>query len=82
MEVEVRYSTSPSSPALQWLTKEQTRGGRFPYVYSQCQAINARSLLPCQDSPQVKAPYSARLTGPAELTLLMSAIRDGEDIIR
>ena len=58
------------------------RGGRFPYVYSQCQAINARSLLPCQDSPQVKAPYSARLTGPAELTLLMSAIRDGEDVVR
>ena len=37
-EVEISYSTSPSSSALQWLTADQTSGGKKPYVYSQCQA--------------------------------------------
>ena len=32
-----------------------------------------------QDTPSVKASYSATITAPAELTVLMSAIREGED---
>ena len=38
VKVEITYSTSPSSSALQWLTADQTSGGKRPYVYSQCQA--------------------------------------------
>ena len=38
VKVEISYSTSPSSSALQWLTPDQTSGGKRPYVYSQCQA--------------------------------------------
>jgi len=70
-----KYSTSPSCSALQWLTPEQTAGGTHPYVFSQCQAIHARSMLPCQDSPAVKATYSASITAPEGITVLMSAIR-------
>ena len=44
----MKYSTSPECSALQWLSKEQTAGGTQPYVFSQCQAIHARSMLPCQ----------------------------------
>ena len=36
-------------------------------------------MLPSQDSPYVKAPYTATITAPSELTVLMSAIRDGDD---
>lgn len=39
------------------------------------QAIAARSLLPCQDTPAVKFTYTATVTHPKELTALLSAIR-------
>lgn len=73
----VDYETQPSCSALQWLTSEQTCSKKHPYLFSQCQAIQARSLLPCQDSPGVKMPYTAKITAPAGLTVLMSAIRKG-----
>eukprot|EP00092_Neocalanus_flemingeri_P025554 GFUD01027705.1.p1 GENE.GFUD01027705.1~~GFUD01027705.1.p1 ORF type:complete len:610 (+),score=157.60 GFUD01027705.1:266-2095(+) len=79
VKVKLSYTTSPQSSALQWLNPAQTAGKKHPYVFSQCEAIHARSMLPCQDTPSVKATYSATITAPADLTVLMSAIRDGED---
>ena len=55
------YKTSPSASAIQWLAPELTNGGKYPYLFTQCQAIHARSLLPCQDSPGVKTPYTAKV---------------------
>ena len=47
----------------------------FAHVpFGQCQAIHARSLLPCQDTPGAKFTYTAELRVPAELTALMSAL--------
>ena len=71
--VRVKYSTSPKSSALQWLTPEQTSSGKLPFVFSQCQAIHARSLLPCQDLCQVKVTYAATIRCPSSHTALMSA---------
>ncbi|XP_070395876.1 leukotriene A-4 hydrolase isoform X3 [Dermacentor albipictus] len=75
----VEYETSSSSSALQWLTAQQTAGKLYPYLYSHCEPIHARSMLPCQDTPTVKMPYSALVRAPKELTVLMSAIRQGCD---
>lgn len=71
--VIVEYETSPNSSALQWLTPEQTTSKKFPFLFSQCQAIHARSMLPCQDVCQVKATYTAKVACPKGLTVLMSA---------
>ncbi|OWK16773.1 LTA4H [Cervus elaphus hippelaphus] len=68
--IEISFETSPKSSALQWLTPEQTSGKEHPYLFSQCQAIHCRAILPCQDTPSVSVPK--------ELVALMSAIRDGE----
>uniref|UniRef100_T1JM78 Leukotriene A(4) hydrolase n=1 Tax=Strigamia maritima TaxID=126957 RepID=T1JM78_STRMM len=76
--VRVEYETSPECSALQWLNPQQTAGKKHPYVFSQCQAIHARSLLPCQDSPGVKATYSASVRAPEQLQVLMSAIRESD----
>ncbi|EFA75862.1 leukotriene A4 hydrolase [Heterostelium album PN500] len=76
----VHYSTTVESTALQWLSKEQTAGKQHPYLFSQCQAIHARSLVPCQDSPSNKVKYSAEITVPAPLTALMSASSTGKKV--
>ena len=43
-------------------------------MFSQCQPIHARSIVPCQDTPAVKFTYDALVKHPKELTALMSAI--------
>lgn len=71
----IDYETSKNASALQWLSPEQTLGKKHPYLFSQCQAIQARSLIPCQDTPAVKFTYTAEVTHPEELTALLSANR-------
>ncbi len=71
--VTVRYATTAGSGAIQWLPPEQTAGKAHPFMFTQCQAIHARSLLPCQDTPRVKVPYTATVRVAAPFTALMSA---------
>ena len=69
--IKIFYATSSTKcTALQWLTKEQTADKQHPYMFSQCQAIHARSLYPCQDTPGVKSTYSAKITCPKPLTVV------------
>lgn len=53
--------------------RSQTKSGKHPYLYSQAQAIHARAMLPCQDTPSVKSTFSARVR--STLPILMSGIR-------
>ncbi|XP_054717226.1 leukotriene A-4 hydrolase-like [Uloborus diversus] len=76
----IDYETSPKCSALQWLKPNQTSGKKHPYLFSQCQPIHARSMLPCQDTPGIKTPYNAVVTAPSELTVLMSAVKVSEDL--
>ncbi len=71
--VSIEYQTSPDAVALQWLTPEQTEGGRLPFLFSQCQAIHARTVVPVQDTPRVRVKYTAEITVPEALAAVMSA---------
>jgi aminopeptidase N len=71
--VIVSYETQPDAAALQWLTPEQTAGGRRPFLYSQGQAILTRTWIPTQDSPGIRQTFRARIVVPEGLRAVMSA---------
>ena len=70
--VVVHYATTDRATALQWLGPEQTSSGQ-PFLFTQSQPILARSWIPCQDSPGIRAPYDATVRVPAHLMAVMSA---------
>jgi len=71
--VRIEYATSPGASGLQWLSPEQTADGASPFLYTQSQAIHARSWIPCQDTPGVRSTYDAVVHVDGGLTALMAA---------
>ena len=72
-KVAITYQTSPEAEALQWLLPAQTASKSNPFLFTQSQAILARSWVPCQDSPNIRFTYDAEVTVPSNLLALMSA---------
>jgi aminopeptidase N len=70
--LRIHYRTAPTAAALQWLKPAQTAGTQ-PFLFTQSQAILARTWLPCQDSPGIRFTYEATVRVPAHLLALMSA---------
>ena len=71
--VKLSYATRPGATGLQWLEPAQTAGKKAPFLYSQSQAIHARSWIPTQDSPGVRATWDAIVVAPERFTAVMAA---------
>ncbi|MFK7954682.1 MAG: M1 family metallopeptidase [Lysobacterales bacterium] len=71
--VEIRYRTAPDASGLQWLAPRQTAGKQQPFLFTQAQAIHARSFVPLQDTPAVRLTYNATIRVPTALRAVMSA---------
>jgi len=69
--VMIEYTTSPEARGIQWMSAELA-GGK-PFAYTQGEAINARTYIPCQDTPSVKFTFAASITVPSDLRGLIAA---------
>lgn len=76
VEVDITLETTDKCSALQWLTPTQTSNKKFPYMFSQCEAIHARSCFPCQDTPDIKSTFDFSITSP--LPVIASGLPIGD----
>tara|TARA_B100000768_G_C11275991_1_gene375988 strand:- start:22 stop:1899 length:1878 start_codon:yes stop_codon:yes gene_type:complete len=65
--ISIQYASSPSAGALLWVE------GAQPFLFTQSQAILARTWIPCQDSPGIRFTYEAHVDVPVGTMALMSA---------
>lgn len=77
--IVVTYETSPSAAATQWLSAEQTAGGKTPFLFTQGQSILTRTWVPTQDGPGIRQTYDATVHVPAGMRAVMSAEHVGMD---
>ena len=72
-QIAITYKTTKDTEAVQWLKPQQTEDKKYPFLFTQGEAILTRSWIPIQDSPQIKITYEANVQVPIELMAIMSA---------
>ncbi len=72
--VRIKFITTEKCTGIQFLTKEQTNTKKYPFMFTQCEAIQCRSLFPVQDSPSVKSTYTVKTSIMSPLTFLFGGI--------
>lgn len=57
IDIIVYYQTNDGQTAVSWVPKENTVGKQMDFMYTQCEPIHCRSLVPMQDTPSMKFTY-------------------------
>jgi leukotriene-A4 hydrolase len=74
--IRIDYETLPgAASSLQWLSAQQTARHK-PFLYTNSEPIGARTWIPLQDTPQIRAPYKATVHTDPSVRAVMSAEND------
>ena len=75
LKLSIDYITlnNAEQRSINWLEPSQTAGKVLPYLFTQCESINCRSLVPLQDTPSNKITYNATITVDSVFNVQMSA---------
>ncbi|CAD8093552.1 unnamed protein product [Paramecium sonneborni] len=74
-KLRIKYQIGEQARALSFMNIEQTDDKKAPYLFSQCEANNCRSMIPLQDTPSIKFTYSASvLTQDQQINVFMSGL--------
>ncbi len=74
--LRIDYETAPQARGLQWSGPTPGNPHQSPFLYTLSAPINARSWIPLQDTPRVRATYSAHIHTPDNQVALMAAKPD------
>jgi leukotriene-A4 hydrolase len=78
IDIVIDYSTTQQQTATSWLEKGQTAGKLFPFMFTQCESIYCRSIVPIQDTPSVKFTYEIQINTPRAIQAKVSGNRTRE----
>ena len=70
----IKYKTKKEGNAIGWFKKEMTLGKKYPYMFTQCESIFCREMLPIQDTPLVKLTLKLGITIEKPLRALYAGI--------
>jgi leukotriene-A4 hydrolase len=74
--VRIDYETLDTAAALQWLAPNKAGGLHNSFLYTLSEPIGARTWIPLQDTPLVRATYKAEIHTDSDILALMSADND------
>ncbi|KYN06404.1 Leukotriene A-4 hydrolase, partial [Cyphomyrmex costatus] len=80
-KIWIEYKTRKDSLALYWLRSDQTSDGTHPFLLTNNQFTYARGIFPCQDSPQVRFTYTAKISVLKAITVIVGG-RQCKSIIK
>ncbi len=74
--VRIEYETLDTAAALQWLAPNKAAGLHNSFLYTLSEPIGARTWIPLQDTPRVRATYQAEIHTDSDMLVLMSTDND------
>ncbi len=74
--IKIEYETTPAAAGLRWRVPPKGDHKLDPFMWSQSAPMGARSWIPLQDTPQVRATFRAHIEADDGLLAVMGARSD------